>query len=164
MPVLGHTEACHCYSCRPQTIHTEGKTVREVLHELNTRLKALGLDPSSQEYGWDDMSRLESFARDYSRDSDDGTHKSTPWPERARWICVYPVTGSSEGYYIHIDAIYQPTSLLLESFDKAKEQDPRVYQPRESTLDRRYLLGLAKVWEWDIAWKIARATADLLGV
>ena len=161
MPVLGHTEACHCYSCRPQTIDTEGKTVREVLHELNGRLKALGLDPSSQDYGWDDMSRLESFATHYDAE---GCRKTTPWPDRARWIVVYPVTGSSEGYYIHIDAIYQPTSLLLESFTKAKERDPRVYQPRESTLDRRYLLGLAKVWEWDIAWKIAHTTADLLGV
>ncbi|MFI5342433.1 MAG: hypothetical protein ACHQ7N_21690 [Candidatus Methylomirabilales bacterium] len=30
-----------------------------------------------------------------------------PWPLRTRWIAVFPVTGGSEGSYIHVEAIHQ---------------------------------------------------------
>ncbi len=31
----------------------------------------------------------------------------TPWPLDARWIAIFPVTGGSEGWYVHVEAIDQ---------------------------------------------------------
>lgn len=116
-------------TCTP-TIDTEGRTVQDVLTDLNAALAAQGLEPD--EYGFSDITRLVSHDR-----------KSAPWPARYRWIAVFAVTGGSEGYYVHIDAIV--------SHDGGRREE-------------RTPLGLAKTFSgMEHALKIASAATLLLG-
>lgn len=50
-------------------------------------------------------------------------------------IAVFPLPGANEGYYIHVVALDG---------------------------DRRYTIALAKCWDWDLAWRLARYVADLV--
>ena len=64
---------------------------------------------------------------------------TSSWPERYRWIACYPVTGDSEGHYVHIDIIYHDQS--------------------------RQMFVLAKTFQgMNHAWQIARRVAELLEV
>ena len=141
-------------------IPTEHRTVREVLRDVNTRLTHEGIEAG--ESNWSDMTRYLDAHRPAMASSN--YDYSKPWPTRARWIVAYPVTGSNEGYYLHLDAIYQPSTLFAEDFDKAKAKDPNTFSLKESQVDHRIVLGQAKTWEWDNAWQIAKRTGELLGV
>ena len=80
---------------KPGYVREAGRLpIDEVCNQLNTKLKELNIAPD--EYGF-------NLRRDYSsRDSDVG--KEFPaWC----WFACYPVTGSSEGYYMHIDVFTQ---------------------------------------------------------
>ena len=60
-----------------------------------------------------------------------------------RWVAVYPVTGSNEGVYIHIEVIGC----------KAEWNAPRL---------SRYAIGTVKVWSWKDAWRITKRCVELL--
>jgi len=61
------------------------------------------------------------------------------WPVNSHWIAVFPITGGSEGHYIHVEAIARDGS--------------------------RQLLYLGKTFKgMDHAWQIARKLGDLLHV
>jgi hypothetical protein len=135
-------------------IPTEHRTVREVLRDVVARLKHEGIQAGESD--WSDMTRYDGDKLDYNY--------SAPWPMRARWIVAYPVTGSNEGYYLHLDSIYQASSLFGDDLAKAKAKDPNTFSLKEGRVDRRIVLGQAKTWDWDNAWQIAKRTAELLGV
>src|SRR5271156_7120122 len=80
------------------TVNTDDRTTREVLSDLNTGLQGMGIEAG--EHLFSDMTRFTGEGHDYKY--------SAPWPVDVRWIAVFYVTGNSEGYYIHIDAISQP--------------------------------------------------------
>jgi hypothetical protein len=69
----------------------EGRSLRNVLYELNLRIKAEGI-----EFGESDFSAF-AFSEEY-----------VPWPSGYRWLVCYPVRGSNEGWYVHIATIGQP--------------------------------------------------------
>ena len=79
---------------KPGYIREAGRlAIDEVCNILNQKLKELDIAPD--EYGFDLWS-------DYKDNSDKG--KEFPaW----HWILCYPVTGGSEGHYMHIDVITQ---------------------------------------------------------
>ncbi len=66
------------------------ETRPKTLQQISTYLRA-SLDPLIDEY--------------FTLSSD--ATAETPWPLDARWIAVFPVTGGSEGHYVHVDAIDQ---------------------------------------------------------
>ena len=73
---------------KPHCVKEAGKlTLGEVEELLNTKLKELGIAPD--DYGFDLTYHLKA---------------DQEFPEY-HWICCYPVTGSSEGHYMHIDII-----------------------------------------------------------
>jgi hypothetical protein len=39
--------------------------------------------------------------------------RAMPLPDKLRWLVVFAVTGASEGFYIHIEAIYPGSRKLL---------------------------------------------------
>jgi hypothetical protein len=65
-------------------LETRPKTLREVGTYLRTELGTL-------------IDEYFSFCPD--------TQPDTPWPINSRWIGVFPVTGGSEGWYVHVEAI-----------------------------------------------------------
>jgi len=81
-------------------VHTmRTKTIQEVYDELVARLKFEDNLP-------DEYFSL-SVAIRYNDIGDrcgTGLHKDDEWPEY-HWIACYPVTGNSEGHYIHVDII-----------------------------------------------------------
>ena len=106
------------------------RLVHDVLTELNTKLGLEGVE--IDEYGftnmtkWDDPAWKASGYRDFA----------LPWPAYRR-IAVFPVTGGSEGHYVHV-------SVLVDG-------------------DRHQTIGLAKTFlGWDHACRISAATARLL--
>ncbi len=72
-------------------------------------------------------------------DSTPATGNTDPWPLDSRWIAVYPVTGNSEGHYVHVDSIAPDGT--------------------------RRLLYLAKTFRGMAhAWRIAQRLGELLDV
>lgn len=99
------------------------RPVKEVIAELNRKLRAE--DP--------ELFDESSFSDMTSWDSPNG-----PWPAW-RWIAVFPVTGGSEGHYIHIETIGRDDA-------------------RTSTM-----IALCKTFRgWDHACRIAAAAGRLL--
>jgi len=119
------------------TVREDHRTVRNVLGQLNAILEAEGNTPD--EYGFDN-----SYGETSTYGPVQSVGADSPWPHRASWIAVYPVTGGSEGYYIHVDAINRGDAL----------------KPKEPI---RQVLALAKCWDWDQAVRIAGRVATLLG-
>lgn len=73
---------------KPGYVREAGRLkVNEVCELLNEKLKELDIAPD--EYGFSLWS---------------GVYGEKEFPEW-HWICCYPVTGSSEGHYMHIDVI-----------------------------------------------------------
>ncbi len=73
-------------------------------------------------------------------------HKDRPWPNdrELQWIAVFPVTGGSEGHYVHVEAIYRD------------EKDP---------FGRRELLFLGKTFRgMSHAWNMCKRLGELLHV
>ncbi len=61
------------------------------------------------------------------------------WPTEYTWLACYPVTGGSEGHYVHVDVIYRDNS--------------------------RRLLFLVKTFKGiEHAWKIAQRAGELLHI
>ena len=73
------------------------RTLKEVFQELEQRLKADGLLQEVEYFGICVTVR-------YSDEWRDGNGEGYLFPA-FRWIACYAVTGSSEGHYVHIDAI-----------------------------------------------------------
>lgn len=115
------------------------RKVQDVLSELNAKLLLEGIEPD--EYGfanmtkYDDPAYLQEGAKKY-------TQYSIPWPKYRR-IAVFPVTGGSEGHYVHVETISHQQS----------GNDPRIAT----------LIGLSKTFRgWDHACRIAAAAGRLL--
>jgi hypothetical protein len=115
------------------------RKIQDVLDELNFKLTAEGLEPD--EHGFSNMTKyedpkyMEEGPRKYSQ-------YSLPWPEYRR-IAVFPVTGGSEGHYVHL-GIIEPNTHGLER---------QTYRT----------IGLAKTFRgWDHACRISAAAARLL--
>jgi hypothetical protein len=108
------------------------KKVKDVLKELNDSLTKMYCSPEESEFS--DMSRMGERIGIWTVDS----QGDRLFPD-AHWIACYPITGGSEGHYIHIDLIYSDGS--------------------------REMLFLAKTFEgFDRAAQIAMAAAYLLDV
>lgn len=108
----------------------EGRPVRDVIAELNDRLKLIGVEP--QEYGW---------SGDCTVLADDPGQK---FPDHYRWIACFPVTGGSEGYYMHLEVFTQGIGI-------------------GGKVEGVQHIALAKTWTWDNACAVCNATAKLLG-
>lgn len=126
---------------RTEQIDTASKTVGRVLEELRVALDDAGL---VEEYFTTSPCDLKMMGN-----SRKPVNSGTIWDEIGYWgIAVYPVTGGSEGVYVHID-------LIGCKADAGQHQ---------SHLDRpRHALAFVKVWTWDMAWKVAAMAAHLLG-
>ncbi len=108
----------------------DGKTVREVLAFVNAELKRIGLDDDGT---WGTMDGAEF-----------------PWPESYRWIAVFPVTGSSEGHYMHLD-------LYLDGYSGGQASEPL-------TAGRVLHLALSKTFSGMVhAEAVCDATRRILG-
>lgn len=81
-------------------VHTiRTKTIQEVYDELVARLKFEGNLPDE----YFDISATIAY-NDANDKFDSGLHRNSEWPVY-QWIACYPVTGNSEGHYIHVDII-----------------------------------------------------------
>ena len=100
----------------------DGHLVMDVMAQVNARLDADGIEFG--EYPFSAMTEI---------------GEAMP---ACRWIAVFPVMGSNEGWYIHIAAIID----------------------RPDRLREHRLLGLAKTWTAASAWQIAQAAARHLGI
>lgn len=66
------------------------------------------------------------------------------WPERYQWVSVFPVQGSSEGRYVHVEIITP--------------------SPNHSKDGPRELIFLGKTFHgFDHSWEISKRVAQLLG-
>ena len=67
------------------------------------------------------------------------------WPSEAYRLIVFPVTGASEGHYIHVEILCQST--------------------KAGALGTHELLFLCKTFSgWDQAWGIAKMVGSILDV
>ncbi len=108
------------------------RKVQDVLDELNAKLKAEGLEPD--EHGFSNMTKYDDPK--YMEEPRKYSQYSLPWPEYRR-IAVFPVTGGSEGHYIHV--------IVLDVKNGYTS------------------IGLAKTFRgWDHACRISAAAARLL--
>jgi hypothetical protein len=108
---------------------TDHRPVADVLRDLNDRLTANGVEAG--EYLFTDATTL--------LPGDPRTVGSY------RWLVCYPVRGGSEGFYVHLAEIADPSD-------------------RRATRRAHRLLGIAKTWTADSAWEIACATARHLDI
>lgn len=69
-----------------------------------------------------------------------------------RWIAVYPVTGGSEGVYVHVDVI------------GARIPHPKFPEGSGYTVTstEHCPVCFVKTWTWENAWKLAKRIAELL--
>lgn len=111
------------------------RKIQDVLDELNARLPLEGVD--FDEYGFTNMTKYQDPAY-----MEEGANKyrqySLPWPDYRRNV-VYPVTGGSEGHYVHIGSISMDGKLTT--------------------------IGLCKTFRgWEYACRISMSAARLLQV
>lgn len=112
----------------------EGETVQVFLSRLNEGLFNLGVTDGPHFWGA-------------------SSNPGLPWPwldsaleDKRRWWGVFPVTGSSEGIYLHLHAI-------CRSDDETRMTACWYDAP---------MVALAKVWRWEEAWPVVMATHALL--
>lgn len=78
------------------------RKVQDVLEELNAKLAAEGIEVDE---GFTNMTKWDDPAWSHTGTSTPYQEYSTPWPEYQR-IAVFPVTGNSEGHYIHVSVTH----------------------------------------------------------
>lgn len=135
-----------------------GRPVREVMQDLNVAL--FGTVPK---YHGETDAEWESYL---SRQTADGCRWGAPmvdygfkaeatlrdakWPDERDliWIMCFAVTGSNEGYYIHIDAMVRVGERSGGYGERKRE---------------RVSLALAKCFDLDWAWVLAYHAGKLLG-
>jgi hypothetical protein len=132
---------------RPDIIEIEigetPKTTRQVIEELNKRLKEEGCY-ETRTFGWNEL-RKENTDRYYAYSND-------PWPgafctpplNRAARMACYPMRGGSEGYWVDIIALYPP--------------DPNEHHAPRTAVT----VACHKCHSWQEAYEIATLTAQLL--
>lgn len=118
------------------------RKIQDVLDELNTKLVAEGLEFDESRFTnmtkWEDPAYKPSGYREFS----------LPWPKYRR-IAVFPVTGTSEGHYVHIEVI-------LDSEDHIKAGGLISVAPIRC-------IALCKTFRgWDYACRISASAARLL--
>jgi hypothetical protein len=111
--------------------------------------------------------------------------RNRPIPLNHRWVACYPVTGSNEGYYLHVDLIFQEsaekspalklTRDLIARIEAAPYVDSTQHHADRELIDRaklsfygmehshRKMLALAKTWDWANACAVSAVAATLLG-
>lgn len=177
-----------------------GRPMYDIVKDLNERMKALGIEPqeggfSFWQYDWytpeeHQMLERNNMGVDAWRmtgadwDRLFKVERTRPLPLDYRWVAVYPVTGGSEGYYLHVDLIWQ---LRIEDWPllkvmremiariEATPYDPHRWQKDRELLAKartllhgepkefRKMLALAKTWDWDNACACCAVAATLLG-
>lgn len=123
------------------------RLVRVILQDLNQLMWDRIVLPEDEQY---EFTKSASYRRGSLPGGDGGFHEQPywidgqheRWPAQWAWICCFAVTGSNEGYYVHIEVI-----------DKGEKGQP----------GRRKLLGLAKCYSLDLAWQYAAEAGKLLG-
>ncbi len=91
------------------------------------------------------MIRLSGLLPDTDTFDPPGGHHSRIWPTTnpeaiCRWVACFPVRGGSEAFYVHIHPMIQV--LNADHIDAP-------------------LAGLAKVWSWEEATKLAAIAAEI---
>jgi hypothetical protein len=109
-------------------VEVEGRPAGAVIAELNARMAEAGIEFGEYEFG--DMTRYD--------DQDDKVCNDY------RWIACFPVRGSNEGYYVHVELL--------------------AHRKGRTNPDTRRLIGLAKTWTWESACEIANAAGAFLDV
>jgi hypothetical protein len=99
------------------------RSITEICGDLNPRVRELIKEANDHFEGFSDTSWMNEGCK--------------TWPEKYRWISVYPVTGNSEGHYIHVDVINGKN---------------------------RHMVMMSKTFGgWEVACQIANAAGKLLG-
>lgn len=106
----------------------KGRPIKDILEEVNAVLKDRNIEEEETYFS----------EADWNLPDD-----RKVWPGDWRWVSCFPVRGTSEGYYIHIEIIHQ---------------DPA---DRPTSDYRRRLIGMAKCWRWETALAMAAVAAEL---
>lgn len=176
-----------------------GRPMYDIVRDLNDRMKDLGMEPqeygfSFSEYEWRTPEEMQADSRRRMLGHEQRSEafaaqrkleQSRPIPLDYRWVSCYPVTGGSEGYYMHIDLIFQDapekspalklTRDLLARIEAAPYVDSKQYQADRELIERvrlsfygmehshRKMLALGKTWSWDNACACCAVASTLLG-
>jgi hypothetical protein len=173
-----------------------GRPMYEIVKDLNKAMKELGIEPQEYGYNYSDYPwRTPKEAQEQARHSLERRlysdqeftelmhrEQGRPLPLGYRWLACYPVEGSSEGWYMHIDVIYQTPPEKREDIKVIRDLIARVdraYDKDTYTADReliarakllsyepadtRIMLALAKTWDWENACACSAVAATLLG-
>ena len=122
-----------------QSRQVRNRTATEVIDLLAEELR---LDPPVGTAAEMASGETPAWIDEYLSAGFDGSGSPLP---RYRWVAVYPVTGDSEGHYIHIDLVLSSQGL----------------GPGPQTVKR---IGIAKTFKgWEHACLLANRIARLLG-
>lgn len=94
-------------------IKTEGRKIRDVIQDLNDRIRAI---PDENDLHYYDFS--------LSMTHEDAENV---WPTNCRWTACFAAKGSNEGYYVHIETIgFEPNTNFrtVEAIAIAKVEHP----------------------------------------
>lgn len=84
-----------------RTITIAGHSSHQIARILTARIEEL-------DRRTDGKYALEYCSSSYCGESPETDHYGdAPIRDRFRWVAVYPVTGGSEGHYLHVELIYQ---------------------------------------------------------
>lgn len=102
----------------------EGRSVGDILKDVNAAMQAAGIE--AEEYDFSDMTRYLDAA-------------NRGWPTIPAWVACFPVCGTNEGFYVHIELIF-------------RQEIPNL---------QRRLIGLAKCSTWENALQMAAFAATI---
>ncbi len=168
-----------------------GRPMPEIIAELNEKLRALGLAPQEYDFtfcytDWrtpeeerDMNCRLGARRHTYDLERLRQRDHERELPLDYCWIACYPVGGTSEGYYVHIDFAYREPTERRPDVRVIRELVSRIEATEERPGDqelieraklraydyvwRRKMLAIAKTWDWDNACAVSAVAATLLG-
>lgn len=171
-----------CQDCidemvRSAPIDLAGKTLRQVFGELERRLDVLLCDQCGHERPRRHTKKGSDWGGDKCKQCGQGTYEALideyfngpdmgegdkPVPPDFRWAACYPVTGGSEGHYIHVE-FWSPAKKVTIAKPGTDFETIEVDVSRKG-LWRVTRLALGKTFRgMDHAAEIARRCATILG-